>query len=267
MLFGGISRQWDISNASYTSKSFDVGSEDTNPQDLFIGDDGSKMYMAGSTNTTVYQYTLSTNTDISTASYASKSLDVSTQISLLVSLFFRDSGSTMYALDNSVSKDIYQYSLSTDWDVSTGSYASKSLDLSTTPTNPISFFINNDGTKLYVLGADDVIYQWTMSTPWDISTGSYDSLSFDAASESTTMVGMSLSADLTKLFLFRQVLPRMFQYTLSTAGNISTASYDSVSFDMSSQLSVPKGMFFDRGGAKFYIQNDFADENIYQYST
>jgi hypothetical protein len=46
---------WGISTASY-SQNFSVGTQDTSPTDLFFKPDGTKMYVIGVTNDTVYQY-------------------------------------------------------------------------------------------------------------------------------------------------------------------------------------------------------------------
>jgi len=50
-------------------QSFSVGSQDANPQGMALNNDGTKMYMAGVSNTSIYSYTLSTAYDISTATY------------------------------------------------------------------------------------------------------------------------------------------------------------------------------------------------------
>jgi DNA-binding beta-propeller fold protein YncE len=59
---------------------------------------------------------------------------------------------------------------------------------------------------------------------------------------------------------------RVHQYTLSTAWNLSTASYDSVSVDVSGQDGSPLGVFFDPNGVYMYMTGGDND-NIYQYAT
>ena len=49
---------WDLSTASYDSVSFPVASQDSAPRGIAFKSDGSKMYMVGSSNGSVHQYTL-----------------------------------------------------------------------------------------------------------------------------------------------------------------------------------------------------------------
>jgi DNA-binding beta-propeller fold protein YncE len=53
-----LNTAWDVSTASYASKSFSVAGQETNPKSVFFNPDGTKMYIVGATNDTIYQYTL-----------------------------------------------------------------------------------------------------------------------------------------------------------------------------------------------------------------
>jgi hypothetical protein len=68
-----LSVAYDISTASYSNISFSVASQEDNPNAVCFKPDGTKMYVVGYTNDTIYQYTtgstLTTNTlDLSTGS-------------------------------------------------------------------------------------------------------------------------------------------------------------------------------------------------------
>jgi len=66
---------------------------------------------------------------------------------------------------------IYQYSLSTAWDLSTASYASKSFAVSKQDSTPQEMYLTPDGSKLMIIGqTTDSVFQYTLSTPWDISS-------------------------------------------------------------------------------------------------
>src|SRR5687768_3379997 len=97
LAISGSRSGWDISEAAYASKSFSVGAQEVAPQDLAFKPDGTKMYVGGG-NDIVYQYTLSTPWDVSTASYDSKSLSVAAQESSLSAFDFSADGTKMYAL-------------------------------------------------------------------------------------------------------------------------------------------------------------------------
>ena len=104
---------WDVSTASYDSKYKDVGSEDGTPRNVAFKSDGSKMYIMGNSNDTVYQYSLSTVWDVSTASYDSKYKSVSSEDGIPVSVAFKSDGSKMYIVGYS-SDRVYQYSMKVD---------------------------------------------------------------------------------------------------------------------------------------------------------
>lgn len=50
------------------------------------------------------------------------------------------------------------------WDISTGSYASKSLSVAAQESVPLALAFSSDGTKAYIVGnITDTIYQYTLS--------------------------------------------------------------------------------------------------------
>jgi hypothetical protein len=89
-----LSTPYDLATATVDVKKVYVGTQDATPQNPFFGDSGTKMYVMGAANDTVYQYTLSTAWDVSTATYASKSFSVTTQETTPFGLFFGPNTST-----------------------------------------------------------------------------------------------------------------------------------------------------------------------------
>jgi sugar lactone lactonase YvrE len=85
-----------------------VSSQETNPSSIFFSTDGTKMFVLGLTTTTVYQYTLSTGFDISTASYSSNSFSVSSQDANTTGLTFNSDGTKMYVAGNT-NDSVYEY--------------------------------------------------------------------------------------------------------------------------------------------------------------
>ncbi len=158
-----LSVAWDITTATYASKLFSCNSQDTNANDLFISPDGTKLYVTGNTNATVYQYTLSTPWDISTASYASKSF-ADGSVASLQGLWLSPTGKQ--AMINS-SSAVYQVNLATAWDISTAVYAGKTFSLASQDNGVGGICFNPDGSKLYIAGdASDKMYQYALTTSW-----------------------------------------------------------------------------------------------------
>ena len=103
---------------------------------------------------------------------------------------------------------------------------------------------------------------WTV----DISQASYDSVSFSVTSEESSPRNVSFNADGTKMYILGTASDTVHQYTLSTAFDLSTASYDSVSFSVASQETAPTAIAFNADGTKMYV-NGTANGTVYQYST
>jgi sugar lactone lactonase YvrE len=126
---------------------------------------------------------------------------------------------------------------------------------------------NTAGTKMYILGwANDTVFEYNLSTAFDISTASYSNNSFSVSSQDVSPRSIFFNPDGDKMFMAGQSSDTVYQYSLSTNDDVSSASYDNVSFDMSSQIVVPNGLFFKNDGSKMYVV-DLSADTIYQYST
>lgn len=207
-----LSTAWDISTASYTSNSFDLGSQATNMYGAFFRSNGTRIYVI-STGAVVYQYSMSTAWDITTASYDSVSLSVLSQASSPRDLWFKDDGTKMYVVDAG-NDSIYQYTLSTAWDVSTATYDSVSLSVSSQDTTPISIYFNPDGTAFWVQGfSSNTVYQYALTTAWDLSTASYSNVSFSTSTQTSFAFGMTFGSGGSKMYISDNTGDVIYQYS------------------------------------------------------
>jgi hypothetical protein len=204
---------WDISTASYASKTFSFASQDGFPMGLYFKFDGTKMYMTGLVNEGVFQYSLSTAWDVSTASYDSVSFSLG---SIGVrDLFFKPDGTKMYIIHSGGDDSVRQYSLSTAWDVSTASYDSKNLIVNGQETTAAEdVYISEDGTKVFIIGQGlDTVFQYDLTTAWDVSTGSYSGISFSANSQQAVGQGLSFGDSGSKMYVIGNSPASVFQYS------------------------------------------------------
>jgi len=255
-----------LANASYDSVSFDV-IQDIAPFDCFFKPDGTKMYVVGQGNDALYQYTLSTAWDLSSASYDSVSFSLSSQDTATLGIFFKPDGTKFYVAGN-VNDSIFEYDLSTAWDISTASYSTNSFSAASQDTTVAGVFFKDDGSKMYVLGlVGDSVYQYSLSTNWDVSTASYDSKSVSTSPQGeVNPSGLFINPQGTKIWISGTSNDTVAQYSMSTAWDLSTASYDGIALSVGPLLGGPRGFFFKPDGAKMYIVNS-NDDTIYQYST
>jgi len=263
-----VASGYDLANASYDSVSFSVSAKANYPAGLWFKPDGTKMYTSDPaqilTFTGVIEYNLSTAWDITTATH-NQDFDVSSSTAQAQAVVFKDDGTKMY-LSNASTNTLYQYSLSTPWDISTTSYDTKSLDASTQESQLTKAFFKPDGTKVFLTGGiGDAVYEYALSTAWDISTSTYVA-TFSVSSQEIAPSSLFFTPDGTKMFLGGVVTDAIYQYSLSTAWDLSTSSYDNVSFSLSSQDTVPQAVFFKPDGSKMYVSGA-ANDTIFQYST
>jgi DNA-binding beta-propeller fold protein YncE len=254
-----LSTPWDISTASFLQL-FSVVRQDSVPTGLFFKPDGTKLYVVGTINGKVREYDLSTAWNISTASYTYPSTNYFSVAAQEISpedLFFKPDGTKLYVL-GSIGDDINEYNLSTAWDISTASFL-RLFSVAAQDSAPTGLFFKPDGTKLYVVGTTgDAVYEYNLSTPWNISTASFLQ-SFSVAAQEATPSGLFFKPDGTKVYVLGSVGRNINEYNLSTAWDISTASFLQ-SFSVAAQEATPSGLFFKPDGTRVYIIGLSGDE-------
>jgi DNA-binding beta-propeller fold protein YncE len=210
-----LSTAWDVSTASYNSVTLYVNAQDGGPGGVNFSPDGTKIYMVGNSNDTVYQYTVTTPWDLSTASYASKSFSVTSENNSPRDVKLSSDGTKMYVTAAEYAKKrIYQYSLSTAFDISTASYDSISINVEPQTGLPTGIFFSSDGLKMYMSSdAIGYIFEYTLSTAWDLSTASYSGNSFDASTQDGAANKVAFKPDGTKMYVLGGNNNTVYQYS------------------------------------------------------
>lgn len=204
-----LSTAWDVNTASF-NQSFSVAAQEANPYGIFFHPDGDKMYIHGRGYDGIHQYNLSTAWDISTASF-SQQTSTSAQDTLTLEIFFKPDGTKMY-LCGLTSGYIYEYTLSTAWDISTLSY-SQFLNVSSLAAGgPYGIAFKDDGTKMYVTSS--LIYEYDLSTAWDISTATYNSVNFSVSNQETSPYGIYFKDNGKRFYITGIDNDAVFQYEI-----------------------------------------------------
>ena len=249
-----------VSTADFVD-SFDVSSQDNIPEGVAFSADGAKMFVVGSQGDDVNEYALSTPFDVSTANFVD-SFDVSSQETSPTGVAFSADGSKMFVVG--YEGDVNEYALSTPFDVSTAGFVGY-FDVSSQDAFPTGVAFSADGTKMFVAGfGGSDVYEYALSTPFDVSTADFVD-SFDVSSQDTTPSGVAFSAGGTKMFVAGFVGGDVYEYTLSTPFDVSTADFVD-SFDVSSQETSPTGVAFSADGSKMFVVGYEGDVNEYALS-
>ena len=238
---------FDASTAVYL-QNFSV-SQEPDPQGLTFSTDGTKMYIVG-LSSVVNSYVLSTAFDLSTASFM-RSFYVNQQETQPRGIAFNPDGTKMLIVGTAQS-GVHEYTLSTGFNISTASFVD-TKSVSSQDGNPLDLAFNANGTKMFIVGDNNnSVYEYALSTGFDVSTASYSSVSFSVSAQDTSPSGLSFSTDGTKMFVVGNAGQDVNEYALSTGFDISTASFTDA-FSVASQETSPRGVAFNTDGFKMYV--------------
>ena len=147
----------------------------------------------------------------------------------------------------------------------------QNLLINTEETRPRGLTFSNDGTKMFVIGfqqnnssssgdANDDIHEYTLSTPFNISTASYvDSLAMADNKETS----IKFNNDGSKLFVTGDKNNKVQEFSLTANFNLSSATLESV-FVTSNEEGTPFGIDFNNDGTMMYITGH-ENDSIHQY--
>ena len=255
---------WDVSEATYIQDY--TPSPNDEPFAIFFKPDGTILYTLERDNGRVVQHSLTTAWDISTTQSYDNIFNVNSQEGTPQGMFFKPDGTKMY-ITGSGSSRVFEYDLSTAWDTSSASYNNVNKD--TGISDPKSLFFKPDGTKFYTVNNNNLVYSYTMSTAWDITSAGSGTTSSNVTTGTSptenTFRGLFFKSDGTKMYLVGDSADKVFEYDLSTAWDVSTASINSNTLAIPGNPTRSTGLFFDADGERLYTLTDNNDR-IRQYS-
>lgn len=155
-----LSTAWNITTATYY-QDFSLSSQDSSPTGIYFAPDGTKLFVAGSSNQNIIMYTLSTAWDISTLSFSqnfSVSLDVK-------DIYFKDGGLTFYVLigsPNSSGNEIREYTTPNAYSIGSNEVYVRSVYVTASQTTPRGLFFDGDGEKMYVADSNNDVYEYDL---------------------------------------------------------------------------------------------------------
>ena len=202
--------------------------------------------------------------DVTTAAYK-QLFSVATQETSPAGIFFKPDGLKMYVIGYA-GDDVNEYDLSTAWDISSAVFL-QAFSVSAQETNPNGVFFKPDGLKMYVVGQiGDSVYEYNLSTAWNVSTAVYLQ-AFSVSAQETIPQGVFFKPDGLKMYVVGTSGSDVNEYNLSTAWNVSTAVFLQT-FSVYTQEIFPQGVFFKPDGTKMYVVGNHGVEvNEYNLST
>ena len=277
----------------FSSKSFadlqfkqskDISDDTDDLRGIFIKPDGKRVYVTNDEDDddqSVIEYSLTTPFDISTAVKSSETLltiqesGSSEVMDNPHAIEFKPDGTRMYVIrsdgtaGNTVA--IEQFSLSTPWDSSTITWTGRT-DLQTGCTTSIQsrgLDFKPDGTRVFIGNeGNDIIAQYDLTTPWDVTTMVNQECSPSITGDETKMRNIQLSSDGNFLYVGGNTGDDINKYSLTTPYNITSISLET-SYSISAQTGEIRGFIFSSNFTKLYVTGDDGDSSgdnvIYEY--
>lgn len=200
-----LSTAYLISTATYSTRNYNIA-EDNDTDEIGFSPDGTKMFVFGNQADRIFQYTLSTAFDVSTASYDTKSLDISAYGAGYRGFDFSADGAVLVVCADG---SLYSFDLSTAFDISTATYDS-TVSISAQTSAAVSMRFSPDGMQMFVLSTDDEINKYTLTTAYDIGTITH-AATVSIAAQATSPLGLAIRPDLGRIYVGDR--ENTFQYT------------------------------------------------------
>jgi len=269
---GGGAASFSLETAAFVA-SYPLASL-INGQEINVSSDGMHVYVLDAVTDGIRQYDLSTAFDFSTMSANGATDFIPTETN---AYHFHISSDGVYVYIGGIAGDtIFQYELTTPWDINGGHTLVGSLDYAALADAEPSvglgtgnMDISNDGKHVIFSDSPEIVSYYTLGTAWDI--GTVTDATYVGALNTTTVIGFSISLedikyneDGTKVFALSSSNV-VYELDLSTPYDVTTATYSGFSLDMSSQdADIDAIDVLDGGNGIVSTGSNDDDLNLYQ---
>lgn len=189
--------------------------------ELSVSKEGTRFYLFD--GSTAYQYDLSIPYDITTAVFSGNSVVLTGVDAALTGFDISSNGSHIFVTGDTSTDNFYRFDMSTPWELDTASVAGgQSLAVGT--TTPRGCTISTDGDHIYVTdGNAAILREYTLSTPYDLTSGSFTQ-TLDFGAELGTTRGHRFSEDGLFLAIADTTAGAVYAANLTIPWDISTAT-------------------------------------------
>ena len=220
------------------------------------------MFVTGHIGDDVNEYKLTTAFDISTAKYEDK-FSTKTEDSQSRDVKFNQDGTKMFVLGQ-FNIVVCEYTLSTGFDLS-----STVTFIDCKSVSPVGFAeelaFNPDGTKMFVLdNTGNDVNEFKLTTGFDVSTASYVQ-TFSVNTQENDPTGFAFTYGGTKMFVTGWTGDDVNEYKLSTAFDISTATFVDSYAIANSVENKPSSLTFSADASKMFILGR-EDNEVHEYT-
>jgi len=251
-----LSIPWDVNTLGALGNTFDI-TDDPFPEGIFFKDDGTKMFIVGDDTSRLYEYALPIPYDVTSIVAPSVNLDLSALPGFVKSCVFSRDGDFVFITANN---DVFSFALPTPWDVTSASPTpTATFDPGAILADGITF--KPQGDRMYLTDdLNDNIIEYTLSTPYDITTAVFVITISTGAIRPLTIQFRSNGQEFFVLDLTADTISR---FHTDLDWSISTAS---IFTNSKAAGTTPVGINWKHDGTRMIVL-DNADTSVKDFST
>lgn len=240
---------------------------DSNPQGVALSNNGNKMFVVSNATNKVYEYALNFTESLKRVVFTGNEFDLSGETSDPKDIVISPDGLKMFILDADNNR-ILEYDMEEPDSLVDGNVTDSTftLDYSSAGTDGTGFDISPDGKNIiFVDATEEKVFLFTSTTAFTFEDGTANSgKEFDISAQSTDPQDAKWSADGLRFFVVDGSNENIFQFKMTTALDVDTASFTGDSFFTGNQDSAPFGMTLSADGFVLLIAGVTTD-SIYEY--
>lgn len=252
--------KWSLASPSYSGQSLDLSAQTTSAMGLTFSPNGTQLWVTGYSDDTIYEYVMSTPYDVANATFAQS--NVFSASTYIRALRWKSDGTSVFVTYNTPNGTVYEYSVSTPYDISTKSVS---------PVRSHNFFsalffdieFKSDGTKMWAMANNDRVYEFALSTPWDITTETLTT-AINVLSADPSMATVKWKPDGTRFYLVGISTDKVFEYIAINAFSL-TGAFLANEYYIGTDVPTPYGIDFKPDGTEMFV-TDYNLDKVQKYN-
>ena len=214
-----LSTPWVVNTATFitNSNSISLLTQDNNTTGLEFSSDGSQMFVCGSGNNNIYQYTLSTPWSVNTATFTASSTvpGFSTILGTVTAIAFNGDGTKLWGVGQG-RRNIVEFNLSTPYTI-TSATTTTQKNIYWDEVSPSGLYYSNTVNIMYMIGTSNrILYQYAQNQAGEIVTNNINLTGNTSANGALHVLG-NFKVDNQSVF----VSTATFSSTLTGSSTIS----------------------------------------------
>lgn len=265
---------FDLSANPTVGTPVSINAIDSSISDVLFANDGLSLFMSGTSNDSVTEFSLTVPYDISTLNTTPvATFEPPVGVTTPNGIAFSNDGSQLFVINSSLAFDaIHIFDLNNPFDVAGASLTTlegNPLPLTAQTGSPNDIAFSADGLNMYILdnsGFESII-QYSLLSPYDTTNATLVGTTGDFGTDQGTPTGLALSTDGTSVFVVGSSGgDAVLQYTLSTPFDITTLVVGGAvsALGVGSEDSSPQGIAFSTSGDRLFVVGGTGDE-VNQY--